>query len=46
MDVYLEMGDRKMKRKSILIGGAVAGMIAIVCALAFANTLKRSEKRK
>lgn len=46
MNTYLEMGDREMKRKSILFGGAVAGMIAIVCALALANTLKRSEKRK
>jgi hypothetical protein len=46
MNVYLETGDRKMKRKSILIGSAVAGVIAVFCALAFANTLRRSEKRK
>jgi hypothetical protein len=46
MNVYLEMGDRKMKKKNILIGGAAAGILAIVCLLALANTLKRSEKRK
>jgi gas vesicle protein len=45
MDVYLEKGGRNMKRKSILIGGAVAGVIAMLCALALANTLKRPEKR-
>jgi hypothetical protein len=46
MTVYLEKGDRDMKRKSILIGGAVAGVIAIFCALAFATKIKRSENRK
>ena len=46
MNVYLDMGDRKMKRKKMLIGGAVAGVIAIICTLALANTLKKSEKRK
>jgi hypothetical protein len=46
MTVYMEKGERHMNRKSILIGGAVAGVIAIICALAFANKIKRSEKRK
>jgi len=46
MNVYLEKEDRNMKKKNILIGGAAAGILAIVCVLAFANTLKRSEKRK
>jgi ABC-type Fe3+ transport system permease subunit len=46
MTVYLEKGNWNMKRNSILIGGAVAGAIAIVCALAFATRIKRSEKRK
>lgn len=46
MNVYLETGDRKMKRKNILIGGAAAGILAIVCMLALANTLRKSEKRK
>ncbi len=46
MTVYLEKGERQMNRNSILIGGAVAGVIAIICALAFANKIKRSEKRK
>ena len=46
MNVYLETGDRNMKRKSILIGGAVAGILAIVCALAFATTRKKTEKGK
>ncbi len=34
-----------MKSRNILIGGAVAGVIAILCALALANTFKRSEKK-
>ncbi len=46
MNVYLEPGVIKMKRKNILIGGAVAGVIAIICALAFATKIKRSERRK
>ena len=46
MTVYLEKKDRHMKRKSILIGGAVAGVIAIFCALAFATKIKRLENRK
>ena len=46
MDVYVEKGIRTMKSKNVLIGGAVAGVIALVCALALVNTLKRSEKRK
>jgi hypothetical protein len=44
MNVYLEMGDENMKRNKILIGGAAVGVIAIVCMLALANTLKRMEK--
>jgi hypothetical protein len=35
-----------MNRNKILIGGAAAGILAIVCMLALANTLKKSEKRK
>jgi hypothetical protein len=46
MSVYLEKGDRNLKRNSILIGGAFAGAIAIFCALAFAIKNKRSENRK
>lgn len=46
MGVYLETGNKRLKRKNILIGGAVAGMLAVVCALAFAATKKKSEKRK
>jgi hypothetical protein len=46
MTVYLEKGEGHMNRKSILIGGAVAGVIAIFCALAIATKIKRSEKRK
>jgi hypothetical protein len=46
MSVTLEKSDRNLKRNSILIGGAVAGAIAIFCALAFATKIKRSEKRK
>jgi hypothetical protein len=46
VDVYVEKGIRTMKSKNVLIGGAVAGVIALVCALALVNTLKRSEKRK
>jgi len=46
MTVYLEKEDRHMKKKSILIGGAVAGVIAIICAWAFATKFKRSENRK
>ena len=46
MNVYLETGDRNMKRNGILIGGAVAGVIAILCAWAFAIKFKRSENRK
>jgi hypothetical protein len=46
MNVYVETGERKMKRKNMLIGGAVAGIIAVVCERQRANTLKRSEKRK
>jgi hypothetical protein len=45
MSVHLEPGI-KMNGKKALIGGAIAGVIALVCALALANTLKRSEKRK
>src|SRR4030065_91829 len=43
MTVYLEKEDRHMKKKSILIGGAVAGVIAIICAWAFATKFKRLE---
>ena len=46
MKVYLEMGEENMRRNGILLGGAVAGVIAIICALTLANTLKRSEKGK
>ncbi len=46
MTVYLEKGERHMNRKSILIGGAVAGVIAIFCALAFATKIRRPENRK
>lgn len=35
-----------MKRNRILIGGAAAGIFAIVCVLALVNTLKKTEKRK
>lgn len=46
MDVYLKKGVRLMKGKDILIGGAVAGTIAIACALAIATTRKKAEKKK
>lgn len=46
MTVYLEKEDRHMKNKRILIGGAVAGVIAIVCVWAFAAKFKRLENRK
>jgi hypothetical protein len=39
-------GEIIMNRNSILIGGAAAGILAIVCALALVNTLKKSEKKK
>jgi Kef-type K+ transport system membrane component KefB len=45
MPVVLEKGDVNSRRKSILIGGAIAGMIAVFCALAFATILKGSENR-
>jgi hypothetical protein len=35
-----------MKKNTILIGGAAAGILAIVCMLALVNTWKRSEKKK
>jgi hypothetical protein len=46
MKVYLEMGEENMRRNGMLLGGTVAGVIAILCALALANTLNRSEKGK
>jgi hypothetical protein len=46
MKVYLDMGEENMRRNGMLLGGTVAGVIAILCALALANTLNRSEKGK
>jgi hypothetical protein len=44
-DLFEDMG-KEMNRKRILIGSAAAGILAIVCALALANRMKKSEKKQ
>jgi hypothetical protein len=43
MKVFLEPGDGNLERNRILFGGVLAGMIAIICALALATRLRKSE---
>jgi hypothetical protein len=46
VNVYLEKESSTMDRRNVLIGGAAAGILAIVCLWTLVNTLKRTEKRK
>jgi hypothetical protein len=46
MNVYLKKGKGKPARRNFLIGGAVAGVLAVVCALVLANSFHRAEKRR
>jgi hypothetical protein len=46
MNIYLERESRILNGKNTLIGGAAAGILAIVCLLALVHIIKRPEKKK